>query len=101
MAGGLRPAQSGWFDIGLHEQASPRHDVIDHSTLVLGKFAEIGFEATGHPLHRMRAKRSRHIRPSSRSIPVTMMVVIPAAAVIPAVRHHDAAAQHHGDTGDQ
>ncbi|WGS41937.1 hypothetical protein LFL97_19825 [Burkholderia sp. JSH-S8] len=33
-----------WFDIGLHEQASPGHEVTDHSALVLGKLAEIGFE---------------------------------------------------------
>ncbi|WP_241239315.1 DUF6678 family protein [Burkholderia stagnalis] len=33
-----------WFEIGLHEQASPGHEVTDHSALVLGKLAEIGFE---------------------------------------------------------
>ncbi len=33
-----------WLDIGLHEQASPRHQVVDHSVLLLGKLAEIGFE---------------------------------------------------------
>lgn len=33
-----------WFDIGLHERASVRHEVIDHSALILSKLAEIGFE---------------------------------------------------------
>ncbi len=33
-----------WIDLGLREQASVRHEAIDHSTLVLSKLAEIGFE---------------------------------------------------------
>ncbi|MBJ9963715.1 hypothetical protein LGM43_07175 [Burkholderia seminalis] len=33
-----------WIDIGLHERASVSLETIDHSGLILGKLAEIGFE---------------------------------------------------------
>ncbi|WP_322052076.1 DUF6678 family protein [Paraburkholderia bannensis] len=38
-----------WIDLGLHERASLRHEVVDHSALILSKLAEIGleFEARG------------------------------------------------------
>lgn len=33
-----------WIDMGLHERASIGHETVDHSTLILSKLAEIGFE---------------------------------------------------------
>jgi hypothetical protein len=33
-----------WLDIGLHERATAKQKAIDHSALILGKLADIGFE---------------------------------------------------------